>query len=299
MACNFDNFKVDIILASYNGSTFIEEQLYSILSQTHNNFSVIISDDGSTDDTVEKILRIANEDDRVKLVNKERVGGVAKNFNKALSFSDADYVMLSDQDDVWCQNKIELMLSFLIKHEEQLGAKSPVLCYSDLILVDQDCNVIANSFYKVNKYNPIHNQDVHFLSWRSTIYGCTCIFNKSCATLAYPFPNGIPMHDHWLALVALKFGGLYFLDNPTILYRQHSNNVVGGAAFNKSLFMKLKKTKKLIAGIKIAQQGSLVLRAWLGDERGKIKFFGECIWPYFHEKKLYSSIFTFFHFFGK
>ena len=68
-------------------------------------------------------------------------------------------------------------------------------------------------------------------------------------------------------------------------------------SFNKSLFMKLKKTKKLIAGIKIAQQGSLVLRAWLGDERGKIKFFGECIWPYFHEKKLYSSIFTFFHFF--
>ena len=117
--------------------------------------------------------------------------------------------------------------------------------------------------------------------------------------LLWLIPNGIPMHDHWLALVALKFGGLYFLDNPTILYRQHSNNVVGGAAFNKSLFMKLKKTKKLIAGIKIAQQGSLVLRAWLGDERGKIKFFGECIWPYFHEKKLYSSIFTFFHFFGK
>lgn len=104
------------------------------------------------------------------------------------------------------------------------------------------------------------------------------------------------MHDHWLALIAAKHGAVFYYDQPTILYRQHANNVVGGAAFNKSHFYKLKKPKAN-SWNKRAHQGSLVMREAMGDKRGKIKFFSDCIWPYFHEKKIIFFYLYFFSFF--
>ncbi len=291
--------KIDIALATYNGSPFLSEQLYSILNQTHTDISVLCSDDGSKDDTVLKVKNSAKLDNRIHVCNTKRVGGTVLNFEKALEFTQSEYIMLSDQDDVWFPHKIDNMLNFIIEKENELGSESPILCFSDLTLVNESLNVIADSFYKANKFDPLNNTREEFLLWRSTVYGCSCIFNKACLKMALPFPENIPMHDHWLALIAAKHGAVFYYDQPTILYRQHANNVVGGAAFNKSHFYKLKKAKKLIAGIKRAHQGSLVMREVMGDKRGKIKFFFDCIWPYFHEKKLFSSIFTFFHFFGK
>lgn len=291
--------KIDIALATYNGSPFLSEQLDSILNQTHTDISVLCSDDGSKDDTVLKVKNSAKLDNRIHVCNTKRVGGTVLNFEKALEFTQSEYIMLSDQDDVWFPHKIDNMLNFIIEKENELGSESPILCFSDLTLVNESLNVIADSFYKANKFDPLNNTREEFLLWRSTVYGCSCIFNKACLRMALPFPENIPMHDHWLALIAAKHGAVFYYDQPTILYRQHANNVVGGAAFNKSHFYKLKKAKKLIAGIKRAHQGSLVMRDVMGDKRGKIKFFFDCIWPYFHEKKLFSSIFTFFHFFGK
>lgn len=291
--------KIDIALATYNGSPFLSEQLDSILNQTHTDISVLCSDDGSKDDTVLKVKNSAKLDNRIHVCNTKRVGGTVLNFEKALEFTQSEYIMLSDQDDVWFPHKIDNMLNFIIEKENELGSESPILCFSDLTLVNESLNVIADSFYKANKFDPLNNTREEFLLWRSTVYGCSCIFNKACLKMALPFPENIPMHDHWLALIAAKHGAVFYYDQPTILYRQHANNVVGGAAFNKSHFYKLKKAKKLIAGIKRAHQGSLVMREVMGDKRGKIKFFFDCIWPYFHEKKLFSSIFTFFHFLGK
>ncbi|MDX7921495.1 glycosyltransferase family 2 protein [Aeromonas media] len=291
--------KIDIALATYNGSPFLSEQLDSILNQTHTDISVLCSDDGSKDDTVLKVKNSAKLDNRIHVCNTKRVGGTVLNFEKALEFTQSEYIMLSDQDDVWFPHKIDNMLNFIIEKENELGSESPILCFSDLTLVNESLNVIADSFYKANKFDPLNNTREEFLLWRSTVYGCSCIFNKACLKMALPFPENIPMHDHWLALIAAKHGAVFYYDQPTILYRQHANNVVGGAAFNKSHLYKLKKAKKLIAGIKRAHQGSLVMREVMGDRRGKIKFFFDCIWPYFHEKKLFSSIFTFFHFFGK
>ncbi|ATL93195.1 MULTISPECIES: glycosyltransferase family 2 protein [Aeromonas] len=291
--------KIDIALATYNGSPFLSEQLDSILNQTHTEILVLCSDDGSKDDTVLKVDNYATFDTRIHVCNTRRVGGTVLNFEKALEATQSEYIMLSDQDDVWLPHKIDSMLNFIIEKENELGSESPILCFSDLTLVNENLNVIADSFYKANNYDPLNNTQEGFLLWRSTVYGCSCIFNKACLKMALPFPKYIPMHDHWLALIAAKHGAVFYYDQPTILYRQHASNVVGGAAFNKPHFYKLKNAKKLIAGIKRAHQGSLVMREVMGDKRGKIKFFFDCIWPYFHEKKLFSFIFTFFHFWGK
>lgn len=291
--------KIDIVLATYNGSSFLSEQIDSIINQTHSDISLLFSDDGSQDDTILKIRNFANYDKRMHICNTKRVGGVVLNFEKALEFTQSDYIMFSDQDDVWLPDKIESTLNFIMGKEKELGSDLPILCFSDLTLVDEKLNVIADSFYTANKLDPLNNTDVNFLLWRSTVYGCSCIFNRACLQMALPFPDDIPMHDHWLALVAAKNGRIFYFDQSTILYRQHSNNVIGGAAFNKSIFYKFKKAKKLIAGIKRAHKGSVAMRNKIGDDRGKIDFFFECIWPYFHERKLFSFVFSFFHFFGK
>lgn len=291
--------KIDIALATYNGSSFLTEQIDSILNQTYSEISLFFSDDGSKDDTVLKIKKIADHDKRMHICNTKRVGGVVLNFEKALEFSQAEYIMFSDQDDVWLPDKIESMLNFIMEKENQLGSEIPILCFSDLTLVDENLNVIADSFYKANKLNPLNNININFLLWRSTVYGCSCIFNRACLQKALPFPANIPMHDHWLALIAAKYGSVFFYEKSTILYRQHSNNVIGGAAFNKSLFYKFKRAKKLISGVKRAHQGSIAMRKIIGDDRGKIEFFFDCIWPYIYEKKLFSFIFIFFHFFRK
>lgn len=181
--------KIDIALATYNGSPFLSEQLDSILNQTHTDISVLCSDDGSKDDTVLKVKNSAKLDNRIHVCNTKRVGGTVLNFEKALEFTQSEYIMLSDQDDVWLPHKIDNMLSFIIEKENELGSESPILCFSDLTLVNESLNVIAGSFYKANKFDPLNNTQEEFLLWRSTVYGCSCIFNKACLKMALPFPE--------------------------------------------------------------------------------------------------------------
>ena len=102
---------VDIAMATYNGEAYIEEQLCSILNQTHTDWTLYISDDGSTDSTTSIIEKYLISDARIKLINRVKQGGVVRNFNKALEATTADYIMLSDQDDFWYENKIELLLN--------------------------------------------------------------------------------------------------------------------------------------------------------------------------------------------
>ncbi|MGL5030539.1 MAG: glycosyltransferase family 2 protein [Aeromonas sp.] len=298
MSASNEGVKIDIALASYNGSKYIEAQLESILNQSHTNLSLIISDDGSTDNTVDIILEVSKKDSRVKLVNKSRVGGVVNNFNCCLSFCDANYIMLSDQDDIWLPDKIENMLFLLLKEEREIGNDSPMLCYSDLKLVDSELNLLAESFYKANNLNPFLNQDLRYLTWRSSIYGCTCIFNQACLKQALPFPAGIPMHDHWLGLVALNNGKLSYHDVPTILYRQHSNNVVGGDGFNSTIWSKLKKIKKLFKSVENSCYGSSIMQANIAYKKKRFKFIIYNVLPFFYEKPLYSIVYT-YHFLFK
>lgn len=229
---------IDIAMATYNGEQFISDQINSIIEQTHQDWVLYISDDGSTDNTVSIIKDFALEDSRIKLINIDRQGGVISNFNKALESTSAEFIVLSDQDDLWPQDRLDILLAAISKDN---SIKQPKLVFTDLTLINEAGETIAKSFYKENKLNPLENLRGYNLLWKSTVYGCTTIMNRALLDVALPIPVKVHMHDQWLAMKAHQNRGLEFIDVSTIMYRQHSNNVVGG--INKGILNRIKDSK--------------------------------------------------------
>jgi glycosyltransferase involved in cell wall biosynthesis len=219
--------KVDIILASYNGEEYIAEFIESLIKQTYKTWQLIISDDGSQDNTVNIIKHYITLDSRIILVNQARQGGVVKNFNSALAYARADYIMFADQDDVWLSDKLEKSIKKI--REEEIGDENrPLLLFTDLTLVDENLKTIAPSFYRHHRFDPLNNTSKTYLSWCSTLYGCTILFNRALLKVVYPIDDRVIMHDQIFAFFASLLGKVIFLDERTVLYRQHNSNVIGG-----------------------------------------------------------------------
>ena len=137
---------ISVALACYNGENFIYEQIQSIINQTITDLEIIICDDKSTDNTIDIIHNI--KDKRIKLYQNNIQLGVVKNFEKAISLCNGEYIALSDQDDVWVEKKLEKQLNqYIIEREKR--PTGPLLLYHDLILVDKELEVLKDSFWKL------------------------------------------------------------------------------------------------------------------------------------------------------
>jgi glycosyltransferase involved in cell wall biosynthesis len=303
---------VDIILATYNGEKFLAQQIESLLAQTHVCWRLLVSDDGSSDATTKIIMRYSAVDARIVLVNTERQGGVVANFQKALEFASSDYLMFSDQDDVWLDNKIDIMLAEILRLEAEHGNTVPLLGFSDLKIVDSSLEILNESFYRSHKLDPNNNLDQRYLLWNSTVYGCTTIFNAALFRLAMPIPMGVPMHDQWFALIAASCGAVFYTPLQTILYRQHEENVVG--ARHKSFVERacaFRRTLAVIAGdiekckiqvwaaraIVIATSARAVANADLDNcrlnrFRSRWAFFRCNVLPFSQERTVYAVTFS-------
>lgn len=233
--------QVDIALATFNGEKYIREQIESIQKQTYSNWRLLISDDCSTDSTIAIIKELMQSDSRINIVNDSRQGGVIKNFNKALMHTTAEYILLCDQDDIWPSERLSKLVNEISCIEKE-KINSGVMIFTDLCLIDEKNNIISESFYKNNKINPKNNLQRNKLFWNSSVYGCSVIMNRKLLNASLPIPKFAHMHDQWLALNASRSGGLYYLEYPSVLYRQHTGNVVGGR--NKSWLQKTKSLKK-------------------------------------------------------
>lgn len=215
---------VDIVVATYNGEKYIRQQLESILQQTHNDFRVLVRDDGSSDNTVKIIKEISVKDPRVYLIEDGLVSnGVGENFKKLLSHCSSEYVFLADQDDVWYQNKIEQMLAFAEKH---FLNHSPCIAYSPGDIVDDS----------LHKTGSITDKQLSIVSIKDMLYsnggvqGCAMVINKALYTRSLRYDFFWHMHDQVLSLYATVFGSIFYLSETSFMYRQHNNNVKG---FNK------------------------------------------------------------------
>jgi len=222
------NDKVIILMATYNGSKFLKEQIESIIYQSHPNWELWIRDDNSSDSTVEIIRYYENSDSRIRLV-KDLDGniGVSNNFLKLLSLaalSDVNYFCFSDQDDVWVSNKIEKQLSFIKKNEY---SKRAVLVHSDLEVVNDKLARIDASF--MNFLNIHHENDnaISVLLTQNFVTGCTMMMNRELIDVALPVSNQVVIHDWWLALCASAVGEIVYINQPMVKYRQHESNEVG------------------------------------------------------------------------
>lgn len=212
---------VDILMATYNGEAFVEEQVQSIINQTYREWRLLVHDDGSTDKTMEILHRLAEEDERVVVIEDgvQRLG-VARNFIHLVKQSAAAYCMFCDQDDVWLPHKVEKMVHAI----EQYNQGIPQVVYTNAFLWSPDRGIISD---KNTLTYPITLRQTLFLN--TGIQGAAAIFNRSmCEVIEQPL-SYYAMHDHVLLLAGICFGEVHYLHESLMYYRQHENNLTGNA----------------------------------------------------------------------
>lgn len=229
---------VDILLSTYNGELYLEEQINSIVRQTFTSWILIIRDDGSTDDTrkiiskyckqyPEKVREIADSNGNV---------GSSLSFALLLEQSKSKYIMFCDQDDVWLEDKIEITYNEITKLEKE-NMQLPLMIFTDLYVVDEELNIINNSFMNELKLFPDVINNIHKALALNVVAGCTIMINNKAKIYILPFYKYF-IHDYWMAINIINYGKCKYLNKQTILYRQHRNNVYGTFKVNYKYFYK-------------------------------------------------------------
>ncbi|MCT3524538.1 glycosyltransferase family 2 protein [Latilactobacillus curvatus] len=237
--------KIAILLSTYNGERFLEEQIESIIKQSNQQWTLYIRDDGSTDKTLD-ILGRYQADDRIQWINENKPQNlrVIGSFLKLLESAEADYYMFCDQDDVWLSDKVQVTLNKMLTLEAE-NKQQPILVHTDLRIVDQDLKATSESMIKTQNLDP--QPSFGRLLVQNSITGCTMMINQNlkdrCVGLDF---TKIRMHDWWFALVASAFGTIGYVPQATILYRQHGDNEVGA----KNSLSELMSRKHLFAQTK-------------------------------------------------
>lgn len=225
---------ITIAVATYNGEKYIRDQMDSLLNQdTKEKFRIVVADDGSTDSTFGILQEYAKGyPERVEVFCNDIPTGSAKgNFFKLLKNIDDDYVMLSDQDDVWLPEKVRLTYERMKELEAEYGTNSPLLVFADVMVVNEHLNVISPSMADYQKTAPHHNGLNHYLV-QNNIIGCTVMINRALLKYMEFEPEVCMMHDWWLGLLASAFGHISFIETSLMKYRQHGNNQMGTRAAN-------------------------------------------------------------------
>ena len=199
---------ISVCMPTYNGEKYIKVQLESILRQLADEDEVIISDDSSNDNTLQIIQEL--NDPRIRILHGSFHSPIY-NLENALKSAKGDFIFLSDQDDEWMPDKIVRMMKYLDKYD---------CVVSDAVVVDNEDNVINDSFFKLrnSKTGKWHNL------MKNSYLGCCMAFNRYILDKSLPFPKDIPMHDIWIGAVVEEFGKGYFLHDKLIKYIRHGDN---------------------------------------------------------------------------
>ncbi|AEE16184.1 glycosyl transferase family 2 [Treponema brennaborense DSM 12168] len=225
---------ISVCMATYNGVRFIKEQLNSILAQLSADDELIISDDGSTDGTLEIIG--SYKDDRIKLFHHKQNPSFSEikycrnfyyttsNFENALIHANGDYIFLSDQDDIWLPQKKDRMVSAL---------RTADLVMSNFNIIDDDGNILKKAFYQTN---PISNFTLLNII-KSKFIGCCMAFNKEVLRASLPFPEKLLAHDYWIGLVSSQDYSFLFISEPLLNYRRFDSNVSSSTGKSKNNFL--------------------------------------------------------------
>ena len=225
---------ISILMATYNGEEFLEEQLESLMTQTFDDFVIYVNDDCSTDKTWEILCSYAEKyPNKIKITRRNENSGAAKhNFLELMVRTQDDYIMLCDQDDVWLSNKIELTLAKIKEMEQLYSAQMPLLAHTDLRVVDRELKLI-NPSYRQATARVYGRTEINQVLTLNNASGCTIMYNRALAELLVKEPKFCVVHDWWLQIVAAYFGKIGHVDKQTILYRQHGRNDIGAKDVRK------------------------------------------------------------------
>ncbi len=218
---------IEVVMPVFNGELYLEDQIASIYAQTLTPRKLLIRDDGSTDSSFDLLVKLQSiYGDWLFLFPKGPNLGCTKNINMLLEATSAPYVSLSDQDDVWLPNKLEISFKNLKIIEDSFDQNLPALIHTDLRLVDSNLSDLGLNYTRKQLIKPWLSSPSS-LCLTNVVTGCTVLCNRKLLERAMPIPDEALVHDWWIALVASVFGRIQFLPISTILYRQHQHNAIG------------------------------------------------------------------------
>ena len=230
---------VVVLLATFEGSPYLGEQLESIAGQSHTRWRLLVADDGSRDNTLEIVRKFSERHpNQVRIVAEGPVGSPRDNFFRLLRMAPpAPYVAFCDQDDVWAPDKLEILVR-QCQRLETLHPDEPCLVYSDLQVVDANLGILNPSFLNQIGASPGEISYKTLLA-ENAIPGCAMLFNASLANV-YVATKSDPvdaiMHDWWMALLASAVGHVSYVPAPLVNYRQHAANTLGTVERSGLLF---------------------------------------------------------------
>ena len=221
---------ITVLMSTYNGDKYIREQIDSLLAQKGVSLSLLIRDDGSSDDTINIIEDYKKKYDSITLIKGDNLGPAWSFIELVNKAPESEYYAFCDQDDVWMSEKLSKAITLMEKRD----ASHPVMYYSNLMITDESLHEIRKfhdyRYVKENKYNAIVE---------NMAAGCTMVFNKNVRDyvrrISHENTKYIYMHDAWIHLICVFFGEVIYDKNSYIYYRQHGMNVVGTSE-NKTTF---------------------------------------------------------------
>ena len=230
--------KLSVVICTYNGATYIADKLKSILNQTRHIDEIVVSDDGSTDNTIETVKNVFKEEcfDNYRIIINKPGKGVANNFLSALKIATGEYVFLCDQDDIWDKEKVDIF-------EQYIKSNHGMAYFSDGDLIDSDGNKLSGTLWEAIPFSltMLKNQNIFSLMLnRSIVTGSAMAVSREL--IAQCKLNCIPegwIHDDFLGFIAATENSIYPIDKRLYCYRQHGNNIVG--AEKLSLAQKMNK----------------------------------------------------------
>lgn len=232
---------ISVVMTTYNGEKFLEQQLESVLQQSYSDMEVIVVDDKSTDSTYEILSRYAEQYTNMRVYVNEVNLGFIKNFEKGCGLANGEWIALCDQDDYWHPDKLTKMAA-------AIGNAPMIYCNSLLCNERMESTGVYISDRAV--FRPIESPLQQAVFCR--IYGHASLITKALVKQATPFLDVIP-HDWWLSFVATLQGEIKYLDEPLVHYRQHASNLygaVGGKRRKKSKEQKWQEKMKEIRKIR-------------------------------------------------
>lgn len=231
---------IEILLPVYNGEKYLKEQIESIIAQTSTDWVLKIRNDGSSDNSQNIIDHyVKNYPDKIIEIKEPSNNlGLIGSLNRLLEAAPhGDYIMFSDQDDVWLPKKISMTLKEMTKLESENSGK-PVLVCTDATCVDSNLNTTEPSFFESQKFPDDVIGDLNKMAALNVIQGCTIMINREAYNFIYPMPMNLPVHEKWLGLNCALHGAISYVHTPTLLYRQHGKNVLGSLNINYHYYLK-------------------------------------------------------------
>lgn len=217
---------VTVLMATYNGESYIAEQIDSIISQDYPNIEIMISDDQSSDQTVSILRQYESRYKNIRVsVNETRIGYV-KNFELLLQNASGHYFAFADQDDIWLPEKISVMMSAMLKREAEIPGKA-VMVHTDSAMISDEGKILFPSYARYRSYFFSHQKDIPTMISKCGVMGNTILINVNLRKIVLPFHLDVVHHDYWITVINELLGSRVSIDKPLVHYRIHDTNTSG------------------------------------------------------------------------